>query len=74
MNQTSNDYANRLASLDFASHAPEDIHGQPGISGYATGAGRSRANNPVSRPESECLPTVQAALNAFRQSIRLLDM
>ncbi len=64
MNQTSNDRANRLASPDFSAHSPEETLRKPGVSSYAGDAARGRA---------DCVPSFQAALNAFRQSISLLD-
>jgi hypothetical protein len=73
MDQTSNDPASRLANLDSSNHAPEEILGQPESSRYASSAERRRGDNVPSRANSDCVPSVQAALSAFRQSISLLD-
>ena len=73
MNQTSNYRATQIASFDFSTHASEDTLRQSGASGHAHGAGRSRDQKITSRAESDGIPSVQAALNAFRQSISLLD-
>jgi hypothetical protein len=64
MNPSSKDCAGRLASLDVSNLAREDV---------AVGAVRGRGDNAASRAKPDCVPSVQAALNAFRQSLSLLD-
>jgi hypothetical protein len=64
MNQSSKDSASRLASLDVSNLAREEM---------TNGAMRNRGENAAARAKSDCIPSVQAALNAFRQSLSLLD-